>query len=234
MKTCGIYLLTCTANGTVYVGSSNMIEKRFWSHRSQLKRNKHGNSRLQSTYNKYGKESFKYEIIQQCDPNHLIAVENSYISYFMSIGQDKCMNMRAAGWSPAGCKVSDETRRRMSAAKKGVKFTDEAKANMSAAQKGKYVSPETRAKISAANKRNGISPETRAKMAESMRGKKRPIEAIEKTRKALTGRKLSDEQKEKIKEKRSHQVMKKHSDESKAKMSAIKRERDRIKKESQE
>ena len=61
-----------------------------------------------------------------------------------------------------GCKLSAETRAKMSAARKGMKFTDEHRAKMSAAKKGKKLSAEHRAKISTAKKgrlwyNNGIT-----------------------------------------------------------------------------
>ena len=60
---------------------------------------------------------------------------------------------------------SEETRAKISAAKRGHKHSEEAKAKMSAAQRGRKLTPEHRAKISASNKGRKVSDETRAKIS---------------------------------------------------------------------
>lgn len=58
-----IYLITCTANNTRYVGSAISFRKRVKDHRNALKRHEHHNSYLQNCYDKYGAEYFIIEII---------------------------------------------------------------------------------------------------------------------------------------------------------------------------
>ena len=61
-KKCGIYKITNIINNKVYVGSAVNVTYRFKTHKRLLKQNKHFNTHLQSSYNKYGKDNFKFEM----------------------------------------------------------------------------------------------------------------------------------------------------------------------------
>ena len=76
--TCGIYTIT-TPNNSVYVGSSNKIERRFSEHRSMLKYGKHHSVRLQSAFDKHG-SNLKFEIVCQCNAKDLNKKEQEYIN----------------------------------------------------------------------------------------------------------------------------------------------------------
>lgn len=74
--------------------------------------------------------------------------------------------------------MSEETKRKISASKKGKKPSDETRKKMSAAHKGKNNpmygrkwTDEQRAKLSKANKGRVVSPETRKKIGDAHRGK---------------------------------------------------------------
>lgn len=75
----GIYKITNLQTGKVYVGLSNNINRRWIKHRSELKNNCHINSHLQKSYNKYGKENFKYEILELCSEEELVEFEKKWI-----------------------------------------------------------------------------------------------------------------------------------------------------------
>lgn len=79
--TCGIYAIYNIETGQKYIGSSFNIEARFIAHDSLLSRNKHPNSYLQNTYNKYGKSIFIYEILEECEKDVLLTLEQLYIHY---------------------------------------------------------------------------------------------------------------------------------------------------------
>lgn len=75
----GIYKITNLIDNKFYIGSSKNIYKRWNQHKTDLKNNKHHNSRLQNAYNKYGKENFIYEILENVDLENLIDKEQQYI-----------------------------------------------------------------------------------------------------------------------------------------------------------
>jgi group I intron endonuclease len=61
----------------MYIGSSKNLINRFNRHKNDLKQNKHYNSYLQNSYNKYGIENFEYEILEYC--NEEVRVEKEQI-----------------------------------------------------------------------------------------------------------------------------------------------------------
>ena len=64
MTNSGIYMITNIVNGKCYIGSSINIKNRIREHKGKLKNNKHENSYLQASYNKYGKESFTITTVE--------------------------------------------------------------------------------------------------------------------------------------------------------------------------
>lgn len=61
---CGIYSITNSKNGRVYIGSSIDILTRFKGHRSELKRGRHHNKKLQADVYRYGLANFTFEILE--------------------------------------------------------------------------------------------------------------------------------------------------------------------------
>lgn len=80
----GIYKITCNQNNKVYIGQSTSIKRRWAQHRRDLKNNNHYNQYLQRAYNKYGEESFEYEILELCPAEKLNEREKFYIKLFDS------------------------------------------------------------------------------------------------------------------------------------------------------
>ena len=60
---CGIYRITCTENSQIYIGSSVNIKERWQQHLALLRGNRHSSTYLQNSYNKYGEDSFKFEVL---------------------------------------------------------------------------------------------------------------------------------------------------------------------------
>ena len=80
-KICGVYKIINISNGKIYVGSSNNIYKRWLQHERDLNENIHGNPYLQNAWNKYGgKKSFKFEIIEECEPSIQFEREQFYLN----------------------------------------------------------------------------------------------------------------------------------------------------------
>lgn len=149
-----IYRTTNLINGKIYVGKKvNM--KRFDSY--------YGSGiAIKSAIEKYGKENFSKEILQECYSfdelnnaekfwiKELDAVKTGYnISHggdgFSGISKETIEKIRQKN---LGSKRSEESRKRMSEARKGIIFTEEHKNNLSKARRTRVITEETRKKTS--------------------------------------------------------------------------------------
>ena len=83
--------------------------------------------------------------------------------------------MSAAKKGKPGKPHNEEHRAKISAANKGKTHNEETRAKMSASRKGRTFTEEHRAKMSASNKGKTHSPETRAKMSAANKGITKPI-----------------------------------------------------------
>jgi len=78
----GIYKIENKNNGRVYIGSSKCVENRWKQHLSALQENNHHCMRLQSDYNKYGILDFNFEVLELCNLNNILEVEQSWIDSY--------------------------------------------------------------------------------------------------------------------------------------------------------
>jgi group I intron endonuclease len=147
-KISGIYKIKCLINKKVYVGSSFNITKRIKNHFSRLKNKNHINPHLQASYNKYGKDNFTWEILEQCPVDALLEREQFWMDetrcYDRAVGFNNCVKADR----PLGYKHTDENKKRMSELKKGRKLKPEHIAKISKALTGRKHSEETKRKIS--------------------------------------------------------------------------------------
>ena len=83
LEKCGIYKITCTANGKFYVGCTySTFKKRLTLHKSSLNLKKHYAHYMQNCYNKYGFEAFEIEIVEvlpKTDPDLIYKREDYWI-----------------------------------------------------------------------------------------------------------------------------------------------------------
>jgi len=133
-KQSGVYCITNKTNGKVYVGSATSLRGRLSAHRSYLRRGKHDNPILQRAWFKDGELSFKFDVLEECDPDLLIEKEQHWIDSLKSHDRRYGYNIcPAAGSAMKGRSHSAESREKMSATRKGkapVKATEAAaKAN---------------------------------------------------------------------------------------------------------
>jgi group I intron endonuclease len=62
----GIYCIENLLNNKKYIGKAKDINSRREYHFSRLKNNKHDNEYLQKSWNKYGKDNFNFNILEEC------------------------------------------------------------------------------------------------------------------------------------------------------------------------
>lgn len=151
----GIYKITNIANNKIYIGSSINIIPRWRVHKSDLNLNRHDNSYLQNAWNKYWPHNFKFEILELCKIEDLIAREQHWMDF------TKCCD-RKFGYNIA--KIAGNTL--------NYKHSEETKAKM----KNRIVSTETRKLLSDFNKDRTPSEETKLKISEKLKNIKRSEE----------------------------------------------------------
>lgn len=78
----GIYKITNKQNGKIYIGQSNNIERRIKEHQTKGKSSR---IPLDVAIEKYGKDSFTYEVVEECSLDELNEKETYWIKYYNSI-----------------------------------------------------------------------------------------------------------------------------------------------------
>ena len=154
MKT-GIYKILNKLNNKVYIGSAIDIKKRWRDHKWCLIHNKHHNSHLQSSWNKYGINSFDFLIINECETSNLLKNELIYILYFNSFNNDYGYNVNDPEHVFLNRKHSKKTKEMLSLQKIGDKNPMYGKCGNKHHNFNKEVSIKTRNKISLS--RRGIT-----------------------------------------------------------------------------
>lgn len=167
----GVYKIENTINRKVYIGSSSKLRERFRDHVNLLKIRKHENSHLQAAWNKYGSESFTFEIFEYCEKEFLAEREQYYIDLYNSVCSG--YNICPVAYSHLGRRNSDESKKKMSLAKigkPGTPWSPEKREKMSKIDRGYVASKETREKMS--NLKKGIprSEETKLKLSLAKKG----------------------------------------------------------------
>jgi len=166
----GIYKITCTANKKIYIGSAVNLYLRKHVHFSELRYNKHCNPHLQNAWNKYGEQSFTFEVLEYVLPMSLAAREQYWFKKLKPFGE-KGFNIAREAGSPLGNK-----------SRTGMKNTPEANEKTRQAKLGHIVSPETRKKLSQARLGKKLSPEAIKSIADGHRGTKRSLETRKRMR----------------------------------------------------
>jgi group I intron endonuclease len=154
----GIYEIRNIRNGHCYIGSSVNIEGRWNRHIRDLGRGKHHSTYLQRAWIKYGKDSFKFFVLESCSIWLLTTREQYFID---SISPE--YNIYPMAGSPLGVKHSDQARANMSAAKRKMSAETRAKISMAA----RNISDDTRRKMSESKKNRTFSKEHRQKLSDA-------------------------------------------------------------------
>lgn len=172
-----IYQITCLANGDYYIGRSFKVTQRFKRHITMLKNNQH-NRHFQNVWNKYGEQSFLFEIIEV---NQSIKENQDREQYFLDMFECPLNKSRQANGLALfgedngfyGRKHSEETLQKISESKKGQIYgpcPEERRQKISEANKGRVITQDQRAKISATLMgKSYATPESKLKVVENGR-----------------------------------------------------------------
>lgn len=92
---CGIYKITNTVNGKVYIGQALDIKDRWARHKRA-----NDNCAIHLAFQKYGIEHFSFEVLEECDPELLDDREKFWIEEYHSYGQGYNMHPGGKGGVP--------------------------------------------------------------------------------------------------------------------------------------
>ena len=187
----GIYKITNTINGKVYVGSAVNFDTRWKEHIRELRKGTHHSSALQNAWNKYGEDNFEFSIIEECERTRKVLLGRE--QYWMDT-----LDSVAKGYNIA----------KTAGSQLGMKMSPEAIAARVEKNTGKKRTPETRALMSEVQRNR--SPEWCANIAKAHIGKKHSEATRKKISEATTGRKLSEDHIEKLRGKKHTQETKEH------------------------
>lgn len=115
----GVYRITNTITGDFYIGSSVNIGKRWSAHFRDLERGTHTNRFILRSFQKHGKESFLFEVLERT--NDLIHREQ----YFIDTLKPSFNLFLFAYGGMRGRTISSEHRKALSKANKNRKLTKE-------------------------------------------------------------------------------------------------------------
>jgi len=115
-----IYGIVNTVNNKIYIGSATGHYRRKGQHFYMLRRNIHYNKHLQSSWNKYGEDKFKFIIYEfVTDLLNLTNREEFYINKYKTTAPTYGYNHRDKCETNLGNKWSEESKKRFSESKKG-------------------------------------------------------------------------------------------------------------------
>lgn len=165
MKKTGIYKIESTLTNRFYIGSAINIQTRWTRHLRDLKNDCHHSIFLQRHCNKYGKKDLKFSILEECNKEDLMKIEQYYLDSL------EChFNMAKIAGSTRGMKKSQEFKDKISKLTKGknnptygLERTKEWRAKISKANKGH--------KSWSKGKTNIYSPEMIKQMSESAKNR---------------------------------------------------------------
>jgi group I intron endonuclease len=161
-KISGIYKIVNKINGKYYVGSSKHIlgrRGRWNRHKQTLRKNCHSNDHLQNAWNKCGKESFEFVIVEEVPTELLLIAEQKYLDIAKN-ETDKCYNLSFISDRPEMTDVIIE-KMKLTFSKN---YKKENHPNF-----GKHISDDTKRKIGESNSGKIPSLETRKRIGDSLK-----------------------------------------------------------------
>lgn len=125
IKKSGVYKIKHLRSGRVYIGSSVNIPNRIRQHIKNLNSGTHCNSFLQRCWTKSNGVGFIIGVLEFIDDKDSLTFrEQFYLDKYHVGNKEICFNIKTIAYSSLGFKFSDESKLKMSIAKKGKKWTD--------------------------------------------------------------------------------------------------------------
>lgn len=185
----GVYYIQNLVTNKFYIGSSADVYSRIKSHLNMLQRGVHSNIHLQRSYNKHGQDKFAWGVCEEVfDIDQLLVVEQTWIDVMGDY------NICTEAGSTRGYKATEETRAKLSAVKSGIN-------NPMYGTKR----PEVGEIFRKLHTGKVLSEEHKRKCSEALKGNRGPwdnpesvAKIIEAARASNTGRKHSDETRAKV------------------------------------
>jgi group I intron endonuclease len=112
----GIYEIYNTVNNKRYIGQSIHVRTRLLKHINLLRKNKHPNKHLQSSWNYHGEECFTFNALEYCTIETLDLKEDLYIAKYKTNDRQFGFNYRVDNKTNRGLKWSPEQREKMTKA----------------------------------------------------------------------------------------------------------------------
>lgn len=120
----GVYMILHRSSGKIYIGSSLDIETRWKYHRGA-----YGSQVFHRAIRKHGVDAFDWILLEECNEAVLIEREQYHLDDRQPFG-DRGYNIRRIADRNSGVVLSEETKKRMSEARRGVPKTAEQREKM--------------------------------------------------------------------------------------------------------
>ena len=161
IRVSGIYAITHSPTGKLYIGSSSWIAVRWRKHVWLLEHERHNSHHLQAAWKMYGPSEFDFTILESCDPGQLLPKEQAHLD---SYPKERLYNLCPIAGKPNG----------------GPAHRPYARMKAGQSRKGFPVAYATKLKISRANKNKPRTPEWLSRLRASARARRdREILAME-------------------------------------------------------
>lgn len=108
-----VYKITNEVDGKFYIGSTNNLIKRYYTHIHDIRSGKNTCVKLIRAVSKYGEENFKFEIVCECPTNEVLKTEQEYIDSLKPH-----YNVAKIAGSNLGIKRTEEVKLKKSASQK--------------------------------------------------------------------------------------------------------------------
>lgn len=165
----GVYLITNTATGKVYVGSAAVsLEGRMAGHRRALAKGEHDNKYLQRSYDKHGPAAFRYDVLERCPPAQCVGREQHWLDRYDAANRSKGYNIAPTAGSMRGYRHTIGTKAKISSIVTGAMARPEVRQRLQDGQARRVANPALGPKIAAATKAAMARPDVRKRFLAGM------------------------------------------------------------------